>query len=196
VKSKDKLKSDKYQDLDIFSTVKKPVTPHQPYRPATVSGTVSTPSTPSTPVSKSRRPELTKSVSRESSSNKDKSSNSISSSGDSKHDSDRHHNKYKSRDSSHSKTPSAAKVGERRRSSDVNSDRKSSKHVSRESSKDPEQRRHSVDKHGSGKDHHRHSSKVEDRSHYHHSDRYDNFKTSIIIVHKNVNQGCNKVRRF
>ena len=38
VKSKDKLKSDKYQDLDIFSTTKKPATPHLPYRPPMMSG--------------------------------------------------------------------------------------------------------------------------------------------------------------
>jgi len=47
IKSKDTIKSDKFQALDIFSTTKKPATPHLPHRiPKIITSGSNTPSTP------------------------------------------------------------------------------------------------------------------------------------------------------
>merc|ERR1712227_314576 len=48
IKSKDKMKSDKYQSLDIFSNTKKPSTPYQPlpHKTGNSSSGTSTPITP------------------------------------------------------------------------------------------------------------------------------------------------------
>merc|ERR1712176_517089 len=68
IKSKDKMKSDKFQSLDIFSNTKKPSTPYQPLPHKTGTGSSSGSNTPTTshkPVKKEFEKKLDEAIKKE-----------------------------------------------------------------------------------------------------------------------------------